>query len=91
MFRGKALSDQETDLGGGYAAANRVRSAVEVNQVDSSGIPQTVTISCGVAEYQKEQEPRALIDRAYRALSAAKEAGRNRVYVEADGEARNHV
>ncbi len=72
----------ETDVNGGLLYAERVRRAVErygSTQVLYPGI--TLTISIGVSGIAPGEEiaKEALIDKADRALYAAKERGRNRV------------
>ncbi len=76
-----------TDLTGGRQAAERVRQAVEQMIVDDGGgsrIP--VTASVGVVLLRDDEGVDKLMDRADRAMYAAKYAGRNRVGIdELDG------
>lgn len=55
--------------------AERIRNAVASNQLDGVGI----TVSIGVAEYQRGQSLDELMAQADAALYAAKQGGRNRV------------
>lgn len=59
--------------------AERIRN--EIAALDFSGTP--VTVSIGVAEYQRGESLETLLARADRALYAAKQGGRNRVASEA--------
>ncbi len=63
------------------AAAERLRAAVEAQAIDgaSAGQALKVTASFGVAELAAEPPVEASIDRADKAMYAAKSAGRNRV------------
>ncbi|HEX6159827.1 MAG TPA: diguanylate cyclase, partial [Thermoanaerobaculia bacterium] len=65
--------------------AERLRAGVEELAIESVGVPR-LTISCGVGTVivSDGREPRMLLDRADRALYAAKRAGRNRVHIEVD-------
>jgi len=56
--------------------AEKLRLAVE-GQRTAAGEP--ITISCGVALYRPDEEPRTLFERADAALRLAKDSGRNRV------------
>ncbi len=74
-----------TDAAGGAVAAERVRQSIEALEIldkDGSRIP--VTISVGLATLGPAEDVDRLIDRADRAMYAAKAAGRNRVAVSAD-------
>ncbi len=71
-----------TDAVGGAAVAERVRQSIEALEIldkDGSRIP--VTISVGLATLGDAESVDHLIDRADRAMYAAKAAGRNRVVV----------
>jgi diguanylate cyclase (GGDEF)-like protein len=64
------------------ALAERIRDAVAGLRVEAAGGEVRVTLSIGVAEYDRQMEsPEDLIAAADRALYAAKRAGRNRVVV----------
>jgi len=61
---------------------DRIRRAVEKNQVDTAGFQGGVTISIGAAVREAETpSPKDLIKLADEALYAAKEAGRNKVCI----------
>ncbi|MDR3437720.1 diguanylate cyclase [Telmatospirillum sp.] len=82
----------ETDGAAAMVVAERLRSAVAVQEHPmSAGGALTVTISVGLATLSGPSETLAtLLDRADRALYAAKRAGRNRV-IEAPGSEREIV
>jgi diguanylate cyclase (GGDEF)-like protein len=65
----------------GADAAERLRAAVAGTVVESASARINVTISAGVTCADPEQvtDLSALIERADRALYAAKQAGRNRI------------
>jgi len=65
-----------SDLDGGGRVAESVRARVETSDFPGPG---DVTISAGVAQYQPTESWERLMDRADRALYAAKRKGRNRV------------
>jgi diguanylate cyclase (GGDEF)-like protein len=70
------------NLEGGRAAADRLRSAVAVMEVElTTGVTGGVTISAGVAEVRSDESSTSALERADRALYRAKENGRNRVEV----------
>jgi len=65
---------------GAQEFAERVRKAVALSSIHPGGARQKVTVSVGWAIFPEDAaEPQALLERADRALYAAKEAGRNRV------------
>ncbi|MGR9000582.1 MAG: diguanylate cyclase [Gammaproteobacteria bacterium] len=66
----------ETDLNGAIKLAENIRQNISHYNF---GIPQTITVSQGVAEYQKMQSLEKFINCADNALYKAKEAGRNSV------------
>jgi diguanylate cyclase (GGDEF)-like protein len=69
-----------TDVEGGRLAAERARVAVESLDIDDGkGEPIAVTASVGLASLQPDESVEQLMDRADRAMYAAKYAGRNRV------------
>jgi two-component system cell cycle response regulator len=69
-----------TDVDGGRVAAERARVAVENLVVDHGrGQRIAVTASVGIASQQLDESVEQLMDRADRAMYAAKYAGRNRV------------
>lgn len=62
--------------------AERIRAAVEREQVECDGRKVPMTVSVGVAtRLEREDAPGAAVERADKALYAAKRAGRNRVSV----------
>lgn len=62
--------------------AERIRAAVEREQVECDGRKVPMTVSVGVAtRLDREDAPGAAVERADKALYAAKRAGRNRVNV----------
>jgi len=65
--------------------AERVRACIEGAgfEIDDSGRRIPVTVSVGLADRGAEANPDALLKRADRALYAAKNAGRNRVFADA--------
>ena len=67
----------DTGLEGARAVAERMRVAVQNAQFPGTG--RTVTLTVGVAERRKDEDPAALLARADRALYAGKAQGRNRV------------
>jgi diguanylate cyclase len=71
-----------TPLDAGLAVAERVRSLLEGQQIVAKGSARSyghITMSLGVAGYDPGERQSELIERADRALYAAKGAGRNRV------------
>ena len=74
-----------TDGAEGMLLAERLRSAVERHPVDAGEESVHVTFSMGVAE-AKGETLRQLLNRADQALYAAKEGGRNRVYLHEEHE-----
>lgn len=72
-----------TDVDGGRVVAERTRRAVEALVVDDGhGNRIPVTASVGLASLQPSENVDQLMDRADRAMYAAKYAGRNRVGVD---------
>ncbi|MCX7678522.1 MAG: sensor domain-containing diguanylate cyclase [Spirochaetes bacterium] len=71
----------ETKLNGAHAVASRIRKQVEAYPFSGLKDPLHVTISLGVAEYDKarDKSPEDLLKRADTALYKAKNSGRNRV------------
>ena len=60
---------------------DQVRLAISGQLVEAEGQQLRVTMSCGVAESQVEERIGKLVRRSDEALYAAKQGGRNRVYV----------
>lgn len=70
----------ETGLGGAIVFAERIRGAVEHEELQVGGTRIEVTLSIGVAEWRPElRQPEDLIALADAALYRAKNDGRNRV------------
>lgn len=67
----------ETDEGGALVCAQRILRAMREHRFLQDGSEFTVTASAGVAQLTEDE--RGLLDRADRALYAAKRAGRDRV------------
>ena len=60
----------------------QLRAAIERLQFEWEGQPVRLTVSVGVAtRLQSEEKPAATVDRADKALYAAKRGGRNCVHV----------
>jgi diguanylate cyclase (GGDEF)-like protein len=77
------VSLTSTDLQGGRVVAERVRLAIERLVVrDAGGERIPVTASVGLAALRANEDLHVLIDRADRAMYAAKVAGRNRLVVD---------
>ncbi len=73
---------QGADLDTARAVAERVRQRVAAAPISLQGVRAEVTISIGLAQAADGEPAHQLIDRADRALYAAKESGRNRVVVD---------
>ena len=69
----------ETDLEGAVQLAERIRSIVAANKIDTDELPVKLTASFGVAQYEPEESYGGLIERADKCLYLAKNTGRNRV------------
>ena len=78
-----ALALPHTALEGAQEFSERIRLLVETTPLDLPGMaPLRITISIGVAEWQREEEDfDAVMRRADRALYEAKTSGRNRVQI----------
>jgi diguanylate cyclase (GGDEF)-like protein/PAS domain S-box-containing protein len=76
----------ETDAGGARQAAERMRQAAEETPVPTGRGPAQMTLSIGVATYGPDvADLDTLIHRADESMYTAKQAGRNRVVVWAEG------
>jgi diguanylate cyclase len=64
--------------------ADRIRRAISRGQIKGSGTESVgnITISAGVAEFARGEDPTSLTARADRALYASKQAGRNQVTID---------
>ena len=70
-----------TDLSEAIKTAERVRAALAENRFERDGASHQITISIGLAESVHGDNAASLLRRSDAALYAAKEAGRNRVFV----------
>jgi diguanylate cyclase (GGDEF)-like protein len=70
----------ETNGSGAWTIAERIREEVEKHQFNHEGKVHSVTVSCGIAEFDNEgtQDYMGLIGVADAALYQAKESGRNK-------------
>lgn len=68
-----------TDQGGAYLLAERIRQAVENLHINCDSIPLRVTTSIGVGILDGEDDATSLMQRADMSLYKAKNTGRNRV------------
>lgn len=68
----------ETDMAGALHAAESLRQAVEACEFHFRGKRVPVTISCGLSEFQDDDHPEQVFERADQALYDAKQQGRNR-------------
>ncbi|GGX38910.1 sensor domain-containing diguanylate cyclase [Saccharospirillum salsuginis] len=69
----------ETELKTGARLAERLRQSIEAVRMASDDAEFQISTSVGVAELADAEEPDGLLNRADRALYAAKASGRNRV------------
>jgi diguanylate cyclase (GGDEF)-like protein len=67
----------DTGLAGARALAERMRNAIQ--NAEFPGLGRRVTLTVGIAERSKNEDPGALLARADAALYAGKAQGRNRV------------
>jgi len=77
----------ETDLEGALIVADNIRKAIQAKELLKRSTNEKlgrITASFGVAWYKQGDTPSSLIERADRCLYAAKHAGRNRVFSEAE-------
>jgi diguanylate cyclase (GGDEF)-like protein len=68
-----------TDCSGGCVLAERLRAAIEALDIRHEAQAIRVSASLGVAELLAGESPESLVDRADRAMYAAKVGGRNRI------------
>jgi two-component system cell cycle response regulator len=72
----------KTNLSSSWVVAERLRSIIaEAELKDSSGNVFTITVSQGLAGWERNDDAASLISRADEALRKAKEKGRNRVQI----------
>jgi diguanylate cyclase (GGDEF)-like protein len=79
-----ALLMPNTDAEGARHLAERLREAVGAEEAYVEGTILRITVSFGLAELQPDENFESLYARADAALYAAKEAGRNRVVIDAN-------
>jgi diguanylate cyclase len=79
-----ALLLPETPMNGARDVADRIRIAISRGQIKRNGSDPVgnITISAGVAEYVRGEDPTSLIARADRALYQSKQNGRNLVTID---------
>ena len=73
----------ETDVQGSATLAESLREAIDSNLFEFAGERHGITMTFGVARYRKGESLDSCVDRADNALYQGKEAGRNRVMVDA--------
>jgi len=81
-----ALLMPNTDVEGAHHFAERLRDAIGAEVADVEGTILRITVSLGLAEMRRGESFEQLYARADAALYAAKEAGRDRVVVDAAAE-----
>jgi len=72
----------ETGLDSAVVAAEKLRAAVEQCQFHYQNVQVGITVSAGLAQLRKDDNPESLFQRADEAMYRAKEAGRNQCLVE---------
>lgn len=78
----------ETSLQGAQTLAEQIRGAIERGRIKRGKQDETaarITLSLGIARHQPGESPTDFIERADRALYAAKQGGRHRVSLAAEG------
>lgn len=75
-----------TSLKEATLGAERLRNAIEKAKLLVGDQTLSITVSLGVTQIDKGEEPEAIVDRADKALYAAKENGRNQVWFSEKGE-----
>ncbi|MCP3664347.1 MAG: diguanylate cyclase [Gammaproteobacteria bacterium] len=68
----------ETGRTSAHGVAEKIRQTVEKMGFHSEGSRVPLTLSCGVASFEKDEKPMDVIKRADKALYEAKSSGRNR-------------
>lgn len=72
----------KTTLSSAWVVAERIRSIIEKAELkDSAGNVFAITVSQGLAGWERDEDAASLISRADEALYKAKEKGRNRVQI----------
>lgn len=72
----------KTNLSSSWVAAERLRNMIEKTELkDSAGNVFTITVSQGLAGWERNDDAASLISRADEAVYKAKEKGRNRVQI----------
>jgi diguanylate cyclase (GGDEF)-like protein len=72
----------KTNLSSSWVAAERLRNAIEKTEFsDSVGNLFTITVSQGLAAWERNDDVASLVSRANEALHKARERGRNRVQI----------
>lgn len=69
----------QTNMAEATKAINKVRIAIQKNQVTEDNIKLNLTMSFGVAAFTEEDSSKSVLDRADKALYRAKSKGRNQV------------
>ncbi len=70
-----------TEADAALFVANRIREKVAQSGFNSKGKPISVTISCGICQFEEPETPETVFSRADKALYQAKEQGRNRCII----------
>jgi len=70
----------ETTIKDALEAANKLRQAVEKNQFHYEGKDVKITVSCGAAQFQKNDSIDSTFQRADKSLYICKQQGRNRCH-----------
>jgi diguanylate cyclase (GGDEF)-like protein len=72
----------KTNLSLSWVAAERLRNTIEKTEfTDSAGKAFTITVSQGVAAWERTDDVSSLVSRAAEALGKARDRGRNRVQI----------
>lgn len=71
----------DTDTEGAILAADKMRIRIEQCQFSSKGKPVPVTLSCGLSQFNDDDQPGYVFERADKALYRAKNDGRNRCVI----------
>jgi len=72
----------QTNLSSAWGVAERLRTIIEKAEMkDPAGTVFAITVSQGLAGWERDEDATSLISRADEALYKAKEKGRNRVQI----------